>query len=43
MARESESFGVFTHAKFQVDPNLSWLGTGTKYAGVHTQWLGSYP
>ena len=23
-------------------PNLSWLGTGTKYAGSHTQWLG-YP
>ena len=21
-------------------PNLSWLGTGTKYAGLHTQWLG---
>jgi len=20
-------------------PNLSWLGTGTKYAGLHTQWL----
>jgi len=20
--------------------NLSWLGTGKKYAGVHTQWLG---
>jgi len=20
--------------------NLSWLGTGTKYAGLHTQWLG---
>jgi len=19
---------------------LSWLGTGTKYAGLHTQWLG---
>jgi len=19
-------------------PNLSWLGTGTKYAGLHTQW-----
>ena len=24
-------------------PNLSWLGTGTKYAGLHTWWLGSYP
>ena len=21
-------------------PNLSWLATGTKYAGLHTQWLG---
>jgi len=21
-------------------PNLSWPGTGTKYAGSHTQWLG---
>ena len=21
-------------------PNLSWLGTGIKYAGLHTQWLG---
>jgi len=21
-------------------PNLSWLGTGTKYAGLHTRWLG---
>jgi len=21
-------------------PNLSWLGTGTKYDGLHTQWLG---
>jgi len=21
-------------------PNLCWLGTGTKYAGLHTQWLG---
>jgi len=21
-------------------PNLSWLWTGTKYAGLHTQWLG---
>jgi len=20
-------------------PNLSWLGTGTKYAGMHTRWL----
>jgi len=20
-------------------PNLSWLGTGTKYAGLHTQWV----
>jgi len=20
-------------------PNLSWLGTGTEYAGWHTQWL----
>jgi len=20
-------------------PNLSWLGTATKYAGLHTQWL----
>jgi len=20
-------------------PNLSWLGTGIKYAGLHTQWL----
>jgi len=23
-------------------PTLSWLGTGTKYAGLHTQWRG-YP
>jgi len=23
-------------------PNLSCLGTGTRYAGLHTQWLGSY-
>jgi len=22
-------------------PNLSWLGTGTKYAGLHTWWLGN--
>jgi len=22
-------------------PNLSWLGAGTKYAGLHTQWFGS--
>ena len=22
-------------------PNLSWLGTGIKYAGLHTRWLGS--
>jgi len=21
-------------------PNLFWLGTGTKYAGLHTWWLG---
>jgi len=21
-------------------PNLSWLGTGTKYAGLHATWLG---
>jgi len=21
-------------------PNLSWLGTGTNYAGLHTRWLG---
>ena len=21
-------------------PSLSWLGTGTKYAGLHTWWLG---
>jgi len=21
-------------------PNLSWLGTGTKYAGWHTPWVG---
>jgi len=21
-------------------PNLSWFGTGTKYAGLHTRWLG---
>jgi len=21
-------------------PNLSWLGTRTKYAGLHTQWRG---
>jgi len=26
---------------WQNPPNLSWLGTGTKYAGLHTQWLGS--
>ena len=24
-------------------PTLSWVGTGTKYAGLHTQWHGSYP
>jgi len=24
-------------------PNLSWLGTATKYAGLHSRWLGSYP
>ena len=23
-------------------PDLSWLGTGTKYAGLHTQWLGCF-
>jgi len=23
-------------------PNLSWLATGTKYAGLHTQWCGSF-
>jgi len=23
-------------------PNLSWLGTGTKYAGLHTKWLGYF-
>ena len=23
-------------------PNLSWLETGTKYAGLHTRWLGKY-
>jgi len=23
-----------------VSPNLSWLGIGTKYAGLHTLWLG---
>jgi len=23
-------------------PNLSWLGTGTKYAGLHTHWLGFF-
>jgi len=22
-------------------PNLPWIGTGTKYAGLHTRWLGS--
>jgi len=21
-------------------PNLSWLGTGTEFAGLHTPWLG---
>jgi len=21
-------------------PHISWVGTGTKYAGLHTQWLG---
>jgi len=21
-------------------PNLSWIGTGTKYVGLHTWWLG---
>jgi len=25
---------------FHNPPNLSWLGTGTKYAGLHTRWLG---
>jgi len=24
-------------------PYLSWLWTGTNYAGLHTRWLGSYP
>jgi len=24
-----------------IPPNFSWLGTCTKYAGLHTQWLGS--
>jgi len=24
-------------------PNLSWLGTGTKYAGLHTRWLDCIP
>ena len=24
-------------------PNLSWLGKGTKYAGLHTQWLNPKP
>jgi len=23
-------------------PNLSWLGTSTKYAGLHTPWLGCW-
>ena len=23
-------------------PNLSWLGTGTEYAGLHAQWLGLF-
>jgi len=23
-------------------PNLSWLGTDTKYAGLHTRWLYTY-
>jgi len=23
-------------------PSLSWLGTGTKYAGLHTRWLGGH-
>jgi len=23
-------------------PSLSWLGTGTKYVGLHTWWLGSF-
>jgi len=23
-------------------PNLSWLGTGTKYPGLHTRWLTLY-
>jgi len=23
-------------------PTLSWLGTGTKYAGLHTQWRGLF-
>jgi len=25
---------------WQDPPNLSWLGTGTRYAGLHTRWLG---
>jgi len=25
-----------------IPPNLSWLGTGTKYAGLHTLWLNHY-
>ena len=24
----------------QLSPTLSWLGSGTKYAGLHTQWHG---
>jgi len=27
---------------FRNPPNLCWLGTGTKYAGLRTPWLGSY-
>ena len=29
-------------SSFRNLPNLSWLGSGTKYAGLHTQWLGLY-
>jgi len=28
---------------FHNPSNLFWLGTGIKYAGLHTQWHGWYP
>jgi len=30
---------IFPYFSCRNPPNLSWLGTGTKYAGLHNQWL----